>query len=206
MVRHMTPRAAVARVCVIALLAAFCGCAAAPPAQQGAAAGPGVLERSRQVKFLLANAEGYFFSGRYVEALPGYTAVLAVDPANAVALRCRAAAHAALGREAEALADYAKAIAIDPRYDDARLGRGLYYYAKSRYAEAIEDFDAAIAIDGNNAGAQLFKALACEKIGRLREAALAREAYIHCVVPRDGGRPGEPEVMTREVKALGLRP
>lgn len=208
MVAPMTSSALAARVCAFVWLAVISGCAVSPPARPGgggAAAAPEAHERHRQVRFLLGNAEGYFFSGRYAEAIPGYTAVLALDPANAVAFRCRAAALAALGRESEALADYAKAIAIDARYDEARLGRGLYYFSKNRFAEAIDDFDAAIAIDANNAGAHFFKALACEKVGRLREAAAARQAYIHCVVPRDGGQPGEPEVGAREVKALGLR-
>lgn len=202
----MNPGALAARVCVLALLAALPGCAGAPPGSPGASAEPGAIERSRKVKFQLSNAEGYFFSGRYAEALSGYTAVLAADPANAVAFRCRAAAHAALGEDTAALADYAQAIAIDPRFDDARLGRGLYYFSRGRFAEAIEDFDAVLARDANNAEAQLFRALACEKVGRLREAALARQAYIHCVVPREGARPGSPQAGARELKVLGLLP
>jgi len=210
MVAYMIPAVTPARVCALVLLVACAGCAVALPAGEpgGAAAtvAPGSPGLRRRVKFLLSSAEGYFFSGRYAEALPAYAAVLAADPANASAFRGRAATHAVLGHEPEALADYALAIAADPRYDDAWLGRGLYFFSKGRYAEAIDDFDRAIAIDANNAGAQLFKALACEQVGRLREAAAARQSYIHCVVPREGAVPGEPEVGAREMKALGLIP
>lgn len=210
MVMVMLRGHAAARLCVLVFLAACAGCAAAPAggASGGADAptAPGPRQQGRQVRFLLVNAEGYFFSGRYGEALPAYAAVLALDPGSAAAYRGRAATHAVLGHDAEALADYAQAIALAPRLDDAWLGRGLYLFSKGRYAEAIEDFDRAIAIDPNNAGAHLFKALACEKVGRLREAAAARESYIHCVIPREEAGPGESGVEAREVKALGLTP
>jgi tetratricopeptide (TPR) repeat protein len=161
---------------------------------------------SRQAKLLLSRAEGYFFNKRFPEAIVGYSEVLAVDPAHAVALRCRAAAHVALGNDTEALADYGRAVAIDPRYEDAWVGRGLFLYSKGRYADAGDDFDRALAIDHRNGTANLYKALACESIGRLREAAEARLAYIHCEIPREGGDSGDSGAPARELAVLGLKP
>ena len=77
-----------------------------------------------------------------------------------------------LGREAEALADYGRAVELDPRFDDAWLGRGLYHFARGRYAEAVDDLDRAAALDPRNAIVHKYRALACDKVGRLREAAL----------------------------------
>jgi cytochrome c-type biogenesis protein CcmH/NrfG len=36
-----------------------------------------------------------------------------------------------------------------------------------------------------NSTARYYLALACEKVGRLREAVEAYKGYIHCAVPRD---------------------
>lgn len=186
--------------CFIALIVwAAGGCAGAPPAAE-----PDALAAGRQTKILLSNAEGFFFSRRYEEAIAGYTAVLAEDPANAVAFRCRAAANAVLGREVAALADYERAVTIDPRFDEAWIGRGLYLYSRGRYAEAIDDFDQAIALDPRSRYAHFYKALACEKVGRLREAVAARQAYIHCEVPREEGGTVEGSAVPREVTVLGL--
>jgi tetratricopeptide (TPR) repeat protein len=184
---------------VFALLGALLGCAGGPPARLESA------DSGRQAKLLLSKAEGHFFNRHYSEAVAGYSEVLAVDPANAVAFRCRAAAHAALGRDAEALADYGRAVGSDPRYEDAWVGRGLFLYSKGRYADAIDDFDRALAIDRRNGTANLYKALACEHVGRLREAAEARSAYIHCEIPREGGEGGHSDAPPRELDALGLQ-
>lgn len=193
-----------------AVLAAFvlfgplCGCSGAPPP----GAPPPLSDpaaRSRQAKLLLSRAEGYFFNRRFPEAIDGYSEVIAVDPAHAVAFRCRAAAHAALGHDTEALADYGRAVALDPRYEDAWVGRGLFLYSKGRYAEAVDDFDRALAVDRRNGTANLYKALACESIGRLREAAEARAAYIHCVIPREGGESDDSAIPARELAVLGLK-
>jgi len=196
---HRMIKSASAAFAALALLGSLQGCAGAPPARPESADG------GRQAKLLLSKAEGYFFNRRYAEAIAGYSDVLAVDPGNAVAFRCRAAAHAALGHDAEALADYGRAVGSDPRYEDAWVGRGLFLYSKGRYADAIDDFDRALAIDRRNGTANLFKALACEHVGRLREAAEARSAYIHCEIPREGGQGGGSAAPPRELDVLGLK-
>jgi tetratricopeptide (TPR) repeat protein len=198
-------KSAPAALFALALAGALHGCSGAP-----SAAGPGASQTApdaaaRQAKLLLSKAEGYFFNGRFPEAIAGYTEVLAAEPAQAVAFRCRAAAHAALGHDTEALADYGRAVAIDPRYDDAWVGRGLYLYSKGRYADAIDDFARALSIDRRNGTANLYKALACEQVGRLREAAEARSAYIHCEIPREGGGGDDSGAPARELAVLRLK-
>jgi Tfp pilus assembly protein PilF len=191
-------KGASAGLAAFVLLWSLQGCAASPPAATDTA------DRSRQAKLLQSKAEGYFFNRRFAEAISGYSDVLAVDPGHAVAFRCRAAAHAALGHDGEALADYGRAVEIDPRYEDAWVGRGLFLYSKGRYADAIDDFDRALGIDRRNGTANLYKALACEHVGRLREAAEARTAYIHCEIPREGAQGGDDGLPARELAVLPL--
>ena len=187
---------------VAVLLAALAaGCAA------GTASGPAAVRGeapARSTKVLFSNAEGHFFKGNTLQAIDGYAEVIAADPKNAPAFRCRAAAFAVLGRDAEALADYGRAVALDPRLDEAWLGRGLFHFARGRYAEAIDDLDQTAALDPDSATVHKYRALACERVGRLRDAAVSRHAYIHCEVPHE-----HPEVQAerppiRELKAFGL--
>lgn len=183
---------------VVALVLQVSGCASGP---QGA---PESESEARAVKFLLSNAEGHFFKGNMSEAIAGYSEVIAADPQSAPAFRGRAATLAVLGREAEALADYGRAVELDPRFDDAWLGRGLYHFARGRYAEAIDDLDRAAALDPRNAIVHKYRALACDKVGRLREAALSRQAYIHCEAPAEPPAAAGEAPPARELKALGL--
>lgn len=182
----------------LVLLAA--GCVGTPPAGAPAAAAP---LAPAQARILFSKAEGYFHKGLYPEAIREYTALIAADPANAVAFRCRAAARAALREDAAAAADYDLAIALDPRNDDAWLGRGLFHFAHGKYADAIDDFDHVIALDPGGAVAHRYRALACEKIGKYREAGESRQAYIHCTLPREDSATRE-RPPARELRALGL--
>jgi Tfp pilus assembly protein PilF len=176
------------------------GCAGSPPGGAPAAAPPSPVA---QTKVLFSKAEGFFYKGHYEEAVREYSALIAAAPAHAAAHRCRAAALGALRRDAEALADYRRALELAPKDDDVVLGRGLFFFSRGRYAEAIEDFDRAIALDAGNAVPHLYRARACEKIGKYREASEARSTYIHCTIPREEALPGErPQV--RELRALGL--
>lgn len=183
---------------VVVLVLQVAGCAPAPPAGTGEAA------PARSTRFVFSNAEGHFFKGNLAEALAAYSEVIAAEPKSAPAFRGRAAVLAVLGREAEALADYGRALELDPRFDDAWLGRGLYLFSRGRYAEAIDDFDRVNALDPNNATAHKYRAIACEKVGRLREAQASRQAYIHCESPHEGPQEGVAAVPPRELKALGL--
>jgi tetratricopeptide (TPR) repeat protein len=181
---------------VVVLVLQLAGCASGPPAETKAPA--------RSTKFLFSNAEGNFFRGNFAEAVAGYSDVIAADPKSAPAFRGRAAALAVLGREADALADYGRAVELDPRFDEAWLGRGLYLFSRGRYADAIDDFDRVVALDPNDAIAHKYRAIACEKVGRLREAQVSRQAYIHCETPHEHPADKEAPAPPRELKALGL--
>lgn len=177
--------------------------ACAGPERGGPAFAPPPPAPGAQAKVHFSKAEGFFYKGLYPEAVREYSALLAADPVHAAAYRCRAAALAALRRDAEALADYRRAVELAPRNDDAWLGRGLFHFSRGRFAESIEDFDRAIALDPGNAVPHRFKASACDRIGKYREADEARHAYVHCTIPREETESRErPPV--RELRALGL--
>ena len=185
---------------LLGLIVLAAGCAGPDRGGAPAASPP---PPTAQAKVQFSKAEGYFYKGLYADAVREYSLLIAADPAHAAAHRCRAAAFAALGRDAEALADYRRAIELAPQDDDARLGRGLFHVARGRYAEAVEDFDRAIGLDAGNAVPHLYKARACEKIGKFREAGEARQAYIHCTIPREETASRERPAV-RELRVLGL--
>lgn len=162
----------------LALAAAFSlSCGTLPPPSKQFSEG----------EILLKRGDGYYFNGRYAEAIEEYTRAIEIDPGLAAAYRYRASAYLALEEHLRALADFDRAIEIDPDFAEAHLGRGVLHYRQGAYSEAIDDFDRVIALDPWNSNAQFYKALACEKVGRLREAVEAYRGYIHCTVPRDDG-------------------
>jgi len=152
------------------------------------AGSPDAVERSlSEADILLKKGDGYYFNDRYDEAIREYTLAAAADPGSAAVYRNRAYAWLALREMEKAREDFDRAVKIAPGFAEAYLGRGGLYYQQGKYAEAIDDFDRVIELDPWNATARYYKALACEKIGRLREAVEAYRGYIHCVVPREGG-------------------
>ena len=89
----------------------------------------------------------------------------------------------ALGSYEQARSDFDRAIEIRADYSEAYLGRGILRFREGKFADAVDDMDLAITFDPWNGTARYYKALACEKIGRLREAVEAYKGYIHCAVP-----------------------
>ena len=79
-------------------------------------------------------------SGEAQAALADLDRALALDPANADALREKAAALQALGRGAEAEALYKRAVELQPRYWGNHSHLGAFYYRHARYAEAEAAF------------------------------------------------------------------
>jgi tetratricopeptide (TPR) repeat protein len=147
----------------------------------------GVEHTLSDAEILVKKGDGYYFNDRYDEAVREYTDALAADPRSSGAYRNRGYAWLALRETEKAKADFDRALEIAPDFSEAYLGRGGLYYLQGKYAEAIDDFDRVIELDPWNATARYYKAQACEKIGRLREAVEAYRGYIHCVVPREGG-------------------
>jgi tetratricopeptide (TPR) repeat protein len=138
-----------------------------------------------ETDILVKKGDGYYFNNRHEEAAAEYSRAIDLDPNLAVAFRNRANAFMALQRWTEALRDFDRAVAIDEDYAEAYLARGALYYLQGKYAEAIDDFDRTTEIDPWNSTARYYKALACEKIGLIREAVEAYKGYVHCTIPRD---------------------
>jgi choline-sulfatase len=90
---------------------------------------------------LLVQASAFFSAGRYTEALPILSRVLASDPQNLAAALQLATAYSALGRRADADRAFARASAIAPASDDVAYYRALH---DGRYAMASGDTPAAI--------------------------------------------------------------
>jgi len=79
-------------------------------------------------------------SGDAQAALGDFDRALALDPANADALREKATAFQALGRGAEAEALYKRAVELKPRYWGNYSHLGSFYYRHARYADAEQAF------------------------------------------------------------------
>jgi serine/threonine-protein kinase len=79
-------------------------------------------------------------SGDAQAALGDFDRALALDPANADALREKAAAFQALGRGADAEALYRRAVEIQPRYWGNYSHLGAFYFRHARYSEAEQAF------------------------------------------------------------------
>jgi len=166
---------------------------------------PPPAEKFSEGEILLKRGDGYYFNSRYEEAIEEYTRAIAADPGLAAAYRYRASAFLALEENVQALADYDRALEIDPSFAEAHLGRGVLHYRQGAYSEAIDDFDRVIDLDPWNSSARYYKARACEKVGRLREAVEAYRGYIHCTVPRDDGTVEFARERIRELEKGPLR-
>jgi len=149
------------------------------------AAPSGRVKKLSEADVLLKIGDGFYFNDRYEESVEKYSQAIEAQPGLAKAYRFRGYAYLALDENAKALDDFNRAIEISPDFAEAYLGRAAFYYRQTAYSEAIADFERVIELDPWNDTARYYKALACEKVGRLREAVKAYKGYIHCSVPRE---------------------
>ena len=152
-----------------------------------------------ETDILLKIGDGFYFNDRYEESVEKYSQAIEAQPGLAKAYRNRGYAYLALDEDAKALADFNRAIEISPDFAEAYLGRATLHYRQNAYSEAITDFDRVIELDPWNETARYYKAQACEKVGRLREAVKAYKGYIHCIVPREN-----PSVETARERIMAL--
>lgn len=134
---------------------------------------------------LLKRGDGYYFNSRYAEAAAEYSLAIELEKERAEGYRFRGYAMLALEDHKRARQDFEQALEISPGYTDARLGLGTLFFRQGKYGEAIEEFTLVTEADPWNATARYYLALACEKVGMIREAVEAYKGYIHCAVPRD---------------------
>ena len=92
-------------------------------------------------------ADRQFEDGRYERALALYRERLAVEPANAYALRGAALSLMQLGRDTDALAAFADAIAADPGFAGAYANRGILHDRMGDWQAAVADYERALALD-----------------------------------------------------------
>ncbi len=112
-------------------------------------------------------------TGEPEAALADFDRALALDPANADALREKAAAHQALGRAAEAEALFLRAAEVRPGYWGNHAHLGAFYYRNGRYAEAEAAFRRVIELTPDNARGHSNLGGALYGQGRIEEAAQA---------------------------------
>jgi len=90
-------------------------------------------------------------TGEPEAALGDFDRALALDPANADALREKAAACQALGRTAEAEALFLRAVELRPAYWGNHAHLGAFYYRHGRYPEAEAAFRKVLELTPDNA-------------------------------------------------------
>jgi serine/threonine-protein kinase len=114
-------------------------------------------------------------TGQAEEALADFDRALALDPADADALREKARAYEALGRAGDAEAALRRAAELRPAYWGTRSQLGAFYFRQGRYAEAERAFREAVALTPDNARAHSNLGGLLHVVGRDDEAAAALE-------------------------------
>ena len=104
-------------------------------------------------------------------ALDDFDRALALDPADADALREKARAYEALGRTDEAEATYRLAVERRPAYWGNHSRLGAFYHRRGRYAEAEREFRKVIELTPDNALGQASLGGVLLTVGREDEAA-----------------------------------
>jgi serine/threonine protein kinase/tetratricopeptide (TPR) repeat protein len=89
-------------------------------------------------------------TGEAQRALTDFDRALALDPADADALREKARAYEALGRASEAEETFKKAVSLRPGYWGNHSQLGAFYFRQARYADAEQAFREALRLTPDN--------------------------------------------------------
>jgi len=108
--------------------------------------------------------------GIYDKAIPGYDAVLKLDPKNAFAYKNRADAYAATGQVDRAIADYGASVRLNPELVEVYHRRGWLWMAKNDFARAIADFNEALRRDPEYAAGYKGRGAAFSQTGEYAKA------------------------------------
>jgi serine/threonine-protein kinase len=114
-------------------------------------------------------------TGEPERALADFDRALALDPANADALREKARAYEALARPADAEASFRRAAERRPGYWGTHSQLGAFYFRQGRYAEAERALRRALALAPDNARVLASLGGVLQTAGRDDEAALLLE-------------------------------
>lgn len=110
-------------------------------------------------------------TANFTKAIADFTKAIEINPGYVEAYFHRRTAYMVTKQPDLAISDCNKLIEIDPEnaYNHYVM-RGAFHNGKGQYNKAIFDYNKAIEIDPTNDSAYAFKALACEKTGRISEA------------------------------------
>jgi len=120
----------------------------------------------------------------HAAAIADLDRVIALAPANALALSKRGLSHAAAGQFGRAIADYDRALELEPTYVRVLNNRGAAYCGRGQHRRGLADFDALLRAEPANADARYNRATALVMLG---EHAAAIAAYARALTggPRD---------------------
>jgi tetratricopeptide (TPR) repeat protein len=108
------------------------------------AVGASAEEHSGAVEQRFRHGSVLLATGRYQDAITVLSSVLEAEPAHALALASRAAAHRMLQENDLAILDASRAIDLQPDLAWAYATRGAIYRLQKNYEEALRDLDKAI--------------------------------------------------------------
>ena len=114
-------------------------------------------------------------TGQAEKALADFDRALALDPADADALRAKARAYEALGRPGDAEAALRKAVELHPAFWGTHSQLGAFYFRQGRYGEAERAFRQALALTPDNVRVLASLGGVLQTAGRDDEAAAALE-------------------------------
>ncbi len=116
--------------------------------------------------------------GRFVDAVPQYTAAIAVEPKSAGLYNNRAVAYLKLGKLADAQKDLSISIQLDPKMGVAYEGLGEVMFAYGKYADCIKYCNQALKLNGSNEEAYYFRGCAYERLGNKSQAKIDKERAV----------------------------
>jgi len=115
---------------------------------------------------------------RFNEAEKQFTAILAVDPNQAVAHNNLGLVYHAQGRDKEAVIEYLAALRINPSLAEAMNNLGLLYDQQGRAEEAVNLYERALKINPDYSEAHLNYAIILERLGYLEEARKHYQSFL----------------------------
>ena len=123
--------------------------AGSAPAPKASGAATLTDAQKKEAEGLKSKGNGAMAQKDYPTAIDFYTQALAIDPANAIYLSNRAAAHSAGKDHESARTDAEAAVALDPKYTKAWSRLGLARFALGDAKGSMEAYKQGIEYEGN---------------------------------------------------------
>lgn len=133
----------------------------------------------------LERGDAFQNKGDYGRALADFNSALKLDSKCLETYLHRGSTYGEMGDYERALADLNKAVELNAYFGRTYALRGSVYFNKGDCDQAIKDCNKAIELKPKDANAYYTKALACEKIGRVKEAVEAIKYSIQYAPSQD---------------------